>query len=247
MQNEETILQARFTELARRADRQNRTLYSAFLSLSQIDILYRCRNQLSCEFTLYGGSELCERRMAAFGADRSTAAFPIACLYIAPRNFKFAQALSHRDFLGAILGLGIKRETIGDIFVHDSAAYVFCTQVMAAYLIDHLTQVNRTSVQCIRADNVPDAFLPKPQYKCVNIASARLDALVAAVFPLSRTQCSALAAQKKLFVDSRVINDASHTVPEGAIVSVRGFGRFRYLGPEKTTRKQRLQVGVEVF
>lgn len=247
MQDDDALLQARFVELARRADQQNRTLYSPFLSLAQIDLLYRCRSRLCCPFTLFGGHEACERRMAAFGFNASPDAFPIACLRIAPRSEKFAQALSHRDFLGAMLALGIKRETIGDIFIHDNSAYVFCTNVMAPYLCEHLELINRTSVQCTKTTCIPDDCLPRPQYRRVNVASARLDTLVAAVFPLSRSQSSALAAQKKLFIDSRIVTDASHVVPEGAIVSVRGFGRFRYLGPEKTTRKQRLQAGVEVF
>ena len=247
MPDEDTLLQARFIELAQRAERQNRTLYSPFLSLAQIDLLYRCRNRLCCPFTLFGGHDACERRMAAFGFDLAPEAFPIARLHIAPRSEKFAQALSHRDFLGTMLGLGIKRETIGDIFVYNSGAYVFCTDVMAPYLCEHLTLVNRTSVQCDKVTCIPDDCLPKPQYRRINIASARLDAMAAAVFPLSRSQCSALAAQKKLFLNSRIVTDASRIVPEGAIVSVRGFGRFRYLGPEKSTRKQRLLVGVEVF
>ena len=95
--------------------------------------------------------------------------------------------------------------------------------------------------------NVPEAFLPKPVYRAVNIPSPRLDALVAEVYNLSRSQASTLITQKKVFIDARLTENTSKTVNEGSIVSVRGFGRFRYLGVEKVTRKDRLRVGVEVY
>ena len=247
MTNEEAHLRAKLIETAARADKQNRTIHSQFLTLAEQSILHGAVRECAAPFELFGGHETCERKMAAFGYDIIKEEFPIGLVLAQPLNKKFSQELTHRDFLGAILGLGVKRETIGDLFVADKSAYIFCTDVMAAYLCDNLTQVSRTDVQCTYADQIPEAFLPKSTYRAVNIPSPRLDALVAEVYNLSRSQASTLITQKKVFIDARLVESTSKTVNEDSIVSVRGFGRFRYLCVEKVTRKDRLRAGVEVY
>ena len=118
---------------------------------------------------------------------------------------------------------------------------------MAEYIRNNLSCVNRTDVSCKIADGVPDEALPQAKEQFVNVASDRLDALLAAVYHLSRSQAAALVTQGKVFIDARLALSPSKEIPEGSVVSVRGFGRFRYLGVEKTTRKMRLGVRVEVW
>ena len=86
-----------------------------------------------------------------------------------------------------------------------------------------------------------------PDKVCDRVSDAILDALLAAVYHLSRSQAAALVTQGKVFIDARLALSPSKEIPEGSVVSVRGFGRFRYLGVEKTTRKMRLGVRVEVW
>jgi len=247
MTNEDAHLRAKLIETAARADKQNRTIYSQFLNMAQQSILLGAARECAVPFTLYGGHEACERKMAAFGYDIIKEEYPIALVLIEPLSKKFAQELTHRDFLGSILGLGVKRETIGDLFVSDKSAYVFCTDVMAAYLCENMVSVSRTDVRCSYADEIPESFLPQPTYRAVNVPSARLDALVAGVYNLSRSQAGLLVTQKKVFIDAMLTENTSKAVNENSIVSVRGYGRFRYLGVEKVTRKDRLRVGVEVY
>ena len=248
MQQTDVHFAAQTEEAARRADRGGYVVFTSFLNMAQISDLYAMRNKLPCPFTLFGGHPACERKIAAFyDAPVDEGTFPIACVRISPRSRKFSQELTHRDFLGSVLGLGIKRETVGDIFICDNAAYVFCTDVMAEYIRNNLSCVNRTDVSCEIADGVPDEALPQAKEQFVNVASDRLDALLAAVYHLSRSQAAALVTQGKVFIDARLALSPSKEIPEGNVVSVRGFGRFRYLGVEKTTRKMRLGVRVEVW
>lgn len=248
MQQTDAHFAAQMEEAARRADRGGYVVFTSFLNMAQISDLYAMRNRLPCPFTLFGGHSACERKIAAFSdvpADEET--FPIACVRISPRSRKFSQELTHRDFLGSVLGLGIKRETIGDIFICDSTAYALCTDVMAEYICNTLSCVNRTDVSCEIVDGIPDEALPHVKEQFVNVASDRLDALLAAVYHLSRSQAAALVSQGKVFIDARLALSSFKEIPEGSVVSARGFGRFRYLGVEKTTRKMRLGVRVEVW
>lgn len=247
MYNDDAHLRAHLIETAQRAQKQDRILTTSFLNMAQLDVLFSCRAQLACPFETFGGHERCERKMAAFGYDIEKETFPIRCVHIAPLQKKFAQDLTHRDFLGSILGLGVKRETVGDLFVKDAQCYAFCTDVMAEHITQTLCRVGRTDVHCEITDAMPEDFLPQPKLCRFNVPSPRADALVCAVYSLSRTQCAALFAQKKVFLDARMLSSASKSVTENAVVSVRGYGRFRYLGVEKTTRKDRLFVSVEVY
>ena len=136
MPDEIQQLKKRYIELSARASAQNRWTHTDFLSLAEQDVLYRITPaELSALFTLYGGFDGAERRVAAFGSEELCGyieAPPITCIKIAPRAPKFAESLTHRDFLGALVGLGIERvRVLGDIVIQDAAAYLFCLDSIA--------------------------------------------------------------------------------------------------------------------
>ncbi len=244
-------LNKRFIELSARASAQNRWTHTDFLSLAEQDALYRITPaELSASFTLYGGFDGAERRVAAFGSEDIcgyTKNPPIICIKIAPRAPKFAESLTHRDFLGALVGLGIERRVLGDIVIQDDAAYLFCLDSIAGFITENLTQVRRTSVTCVELDAAPDIIAAVPDVVSVNVASERLDALVAAVFKLSRGDAQTLFGQDKIFVGGRLVSSPGRVPDAGDIVSVRGYGRFIYEGATRQTRKGRLFVDVRVY
>ena len=101
--------------------------------------------------SLAGGYDAAERKLACFG-DEELCGYvedpPICCIRIEPVNAKFSDALTHRDFLGSVMGLGLKREVLGDIVLEDNCGYLFCHDTVAPYIIEQLNQVRHTTVRC---------------------------------------------------------------------------------------------------
>ena len=127
MKNEEDqILRKHFTDLAQKADQSHIATFTGFLSLPEQSVFY------SMDFSyvphcVFGGQEGCERAVIRFGEEWE---FPICCIKMAPLMNKFADALTHRDFLGALMNLGIERSTLGDIYIEDKTGYLFCLKIL---------------------------------------------------------------------------------------------------------------------
>lgn len=250
--SEEIQKQRRFAELAERAYSGGRYTFTDFLGLSERDLLLQKERELSyAGLTLFGGTEGCERVMARFGSEeicpRDDGGFPIACIKAEPLQQKFADALTHRDLLGALMNLSIAREKLGDIALVGNVAYLFCAESVLPIILEELVQAKRTRLRCTVAETVPQGLCSRTEERFLQIASERMDVLVAAVYRLSREESLTLFREKRIFSDGRLTENNSGAAKEGAIVSVRGFGRFRYLGVLSTSKKGKLNIRVEVF
>lgn len=240
----------RFLELADRAERQNLYTFTGFLSLAQQDVLWQAAKEAGAFVSLDGGIAHAERRMARFGNPEEFGyeePFPIRCLLVEPVQEKFADTFTHRDFLGAIMNLGIDRSTVGDILIDRKSAYVFCTETMAPWLTENLTQVRHTSVRVKAVEEA--ACLPERKFlsKEEQVASLRCDGIVAAVWNLSRSRSQTLISQRKVFVNGRQQENGSALLKAEDVVSVRGMGKFIFRGEKHTTRKGKLVVGIDLF
>jgi len=246
----EEDLTRRISDLASRAWDQGVYCFTHFLSLAGISDFYRALPSLPpAPWRLFGGAEGCERQMLRFGDEALCgydAPFPIACLRILPLNEKFSEPLTHRDYLGALMGLGIERELLGDIAVREKEAYLFCEERIAPYIRERLVQVRRTSVSCA-ASAPPEGALYETRPMSVQVSSQRLDALIARVFRMSRGDAQVLFPAGKVFVSGRLCESPSHPPKAGDIISVRGFGRFRYRGMESLSKKGKENTAVELF
>lgn len=229
---------ARFKELALRAEKTGAPQETRFLNMAEQSELISLK--LPAEF--FGGFEGAERRIAVFGAEEGYVP-PVACVRISPASKRFAPALSHRDFLGALMALGLTREMLGDIIVSDGEAYLFCMDSVADYIARELTEVGRAAVSCGRCE-APSSVSKGGSEISVVTASERLDAVIAAVWKLPREEAKLLCEKGMVFVNARLTEKAGAALPEGAAVSVRGKGRFTYLGVERETKKGRLRVRI---
>lgn len=243
-----TEKQKRFEELASRSSERGYTVYSDFLGLSEISE-FSCM-RFSVPVTLWGGYENAERCVVCFG-DREyfidNKDYPIKCIIIKPVNQKFADNLTHRDFLGSLMGLGIRREVLGDIIISENCGYIFCLDTISEYIIENLTQVRHTTVKCELTENVPINALPQPENREIIVSSERLDVIVSAIYNMSRSQVLPIFHTEKVFVNGAVKTSPSATINIGDKISVRGFGRFIYKGVLRTTKKNRFVIKVEVF
>lgn len=245
---DEALLRRRFEELAARAYATGRCTYTDFLGLSALDVLRCAEHEVAyAGLTLFGGSDGCERLVARFGETEGTDGFPIVCVRIAPTAPKFAEDLSHRDVLGALMNLGIERDTLGDICLRDNVAYVFCLPTVLPLVLQELTRIRHTAVTCAVIDALPDGVVGRTEETTVQVASERADVLVAAVWRLSREESLELFRRGRVFVNGRMTENNSATLSVGAVVSVRGYGRFRYGGVISTSRKGKLNVTVHRY
>ena len=244
-------LKKRLTELANRSYGQGVYCFTHFLDLAGLSLFQSLIPSLPpVRWTLFGGAEGCERKMLRLGSEEECGydqPFPIACVRMAPASAKFAEKLTHRDFLGALMNLGFERELLGDIVVREEEAFLFCEERIAPYIQQSLTQVRRTTVRCSIMDALPQGDLFRLERRVVQLASVRADALVAHVFKLSRSDAQALFAQGRVFVDGRACADTGYTPKEGEILSVRGFGRMKYIGVDSLSKKGKSNTAVEVF
>lgn len=244
MTNEEKLLTKRLAELHDRAERRYTDEYSDFLSLAEQSLLPAAVP--GEDYVLFGGFEGAERCLACFGEDAAERA-PISCLRVSPTSEKFADALTHRDFLGSLMSLGIKRETLGDILIFEGSAYILCLEGVSDFILRNLDRIRRTTVRVSREASPPPDALPKPAEQDFIVASERLDALVAAVYKLSRSESQRLFTQGRIFINGKLCENPSATAHEGEIISVRGHGRFEYKGESGQTRKGRLKVTLAVY
>lgn len=172
---------------------------------------------------------------------------PVSCVHILPLNEKFADKLSHRDYLGALMNLGIERHKTGDIVTDGTRAWLFCMTDLADYICENLGQVCHTRVYA-EIGEVPAEVL-QPEFETIegSVASVRLDALLALAFKTSRSKMVPCLEAGQVFVNGRLVMSASEVPAEGAIVSVRHMGRFVYRGVKSETRKGRLFVTVDRY
>ena len=167
MDNDENKLKKRFAELSLRAVEQRRTVSSDFLTLDEQSTLASA--QLFSRVYLYGGYPLAERRAALFGEkseEEKAAECDFVWVKISPVAKKFADELTHRDFLGTLMGLGIKRETIGDILTDDNCGYVFCEKKVARFVLDNLDRVKHTTVRCEMTLSPPEPCRRSGRLRC---------------------------------------------------------------------------------
>ena len=231
-------------DLCRRSEKTGSWQYSAFLTPAEQEDLMTDPEGARFSFQLTGGYENAERKLMAAGSEEESGppAPPVSVVLVRPKSEKFSEDLSHRDFLGAILGLGFDRSVLGDLIIRDSKAWVFCLSSVAELLVSSLTQVRRTPV--LAEEVSPDVPELQPRYQelRLNVASERLDAVVAAFAGLSRSQADRLFASEKVLVGGRTVTDRSFRLREGDVISVRGFGKAVYDGIEYETRKSRYRI-----
>ena len=241
----------RIRELAERCERQGIYTYSSFLGLTGQDVFYAIEKELRhIPYRLYGGINAYERMVLRFGDEEMlgfSEAFPICLIKIAPKNAKFADALSHRDFLGALMNQGIERDTLGDIFVNDNTGYVYCTETMAEPIMEGLTRVKHTEVVCAVIDDIEGLRQDTPKEERIVVNTPRIDAVIAKVYHVSRSESDDLFRRELVRVNGRVCSNASHSLKEQDTVSVRGYGKFRFLGVTGNSAKGKAAAMVAVY
>ncbi len=174
--------------------------------------------------------------------DELVSMFEYKALYIAGSGFS---KFTHRDVMGSVLSLGIKRDKIGDIYVEPSntASYIVLDKVAADYLKTNLDFIARDKVTVseIEVDSLP---VPERKYAVISgtVASERLDCIISLVTGLSREKSKTLITGGQVNVNHFEESRCDFVLSEGDILSVRGHGRFKIVEFPGVTRKGRDRV-----
>lgn len=241
----------RFEDLYEQSYKNRHYTFTSFLNEAELSEFLEIKNSFAASaFSIYGGRENADRVMIRFGDPDDFGYeedFPVKCIRIEPLSKKFSEKLSHRDFLGAILNLGIERDALGDIVIGDNEAFVFTTEKMAEFISNELIRVKHTAVSCCISGELPELSGENLEKGEVQAASERADGVIAKIFHLSRSDCSELFREKKIFINGRCTENSSYILREDDKVSVRGFGKFVFKGISGFTRKGNKIVSYEKY
>ena len=266
---ENQILCKRFQELARMAEYKYMNTFTSFLTLNEVSLFYQKINELpNIPFSIFGGTMDSERKMICFHGeehliehakrkgshneimlemDEYQVIYPITCIHISPVSQKFSDDLSHRDFLGAIMNLGIERSVIGDILLEDNEGYVFCEEIIGDYIVEQLRKIKHTNVNCEKIQLKEFQIEPKFIEVFGTVSSVRLDAVISTAFKISRSKITGYIEGGKVFVNGKETVSNSYILKENDIVSVRGMGKFIYAGTAYQTKKGRYSITIRRY
>ena len=166
-------------------------------------------------------------------------------LYQINYNRKYLE-ISHRNILGTILSLGIKREVVGDIVIKDFCAYFACCKEIGKYIEENFKVINHNPIS-ISKTSCEVEVSEVVNLKDLVVASLRCDVLISGVYNLSRNVCDELFEQKIVNQNNKIVNKSFQIINQCDIISVRGYGRFKILSIKPSLKKNKFHVQVNIY
>ncbi len=234
------LLSARISDAVDICLKQNKYKYVGFLTEEEAALAFAVANSLNAKFCFFGGYENATRTM--FIALPGWAEEIDNCDFVVPVTFSYRKIdkLSHRDFLGTLMALGITRESVGDILVEEGRAVVFLNKDISRYVIEQVSKVGGTGVV------LSEGFVsPLPQQSKIvsfsaTVASNRIDSVVGAIVGTSREKAKSLITESLVILNGAVCEKVTSLVNGGDKMSVRGYGRFIIDSCNEQTKKGRV-------
>lgn len=249
MNTDSRLLIAKTEDLFDLCDKHCEAKFSAFLDGGEAAFIEDEFHILSRYNTMFfGGYEGAERKIFGVFPEWQEAAaedFPISVIRFDVPKFR---SLTHRDYLGTLMSLGIDRSKTGDILTDDGGAYSFVSNDIAEYVARNVNKIANVGVN-VHIVDIKDFTPPEPktvERACV-CASLRLDAVVAAALNISRASAERLIKEGYVKINHREIQDRSKQVDTGSLLSIRNYGRFILKDTGNNTRKGRLHITIEKF
>ena len=247
---EQIELIKRISDLALRCDRNGCLTHSAFLTPAECYLLETRKLPVGeAKLVFSGGRDDCERKVAFFLPYYfQETDFDIGEIIKAVKIRSYFGKPGHRDYLGAVLGLGIERDRIGDLLLFDDTAYLFCLSSVVSVLLRELEKVGRISV---KTEQIALTDVPVSERKTKKITftvkSLRLDAVTGDLFGVSRTLAAELIREGAVTLNYTICEKVDAPIKEGDTLSVHGKGKGRISQIGGRSRKDRLFVEAELY
>ena len=243
---EEKLFRSKITDMIRLSEKRG-CVWSLFMDGREMAAAKEVLNFERCRYKFYGVFDEADRQMLCvydsdgyFEPQRED--FPITLL-----TFKYRQEnkLTHRDFLGALMSLGIKRETVGDIAVSEGMTQAAVTDTAAELILGSVSKIGSVGVKCVK-DSLGNVMQKQQDYKEIvgTVPSLRLDAVVGTALGLSRAKTAEIIKAVGADVNYEEKHDCSYNLKETDVFSVRGYGKFRLSAVSGITKKGRIHISI---
>lgn len=248
MNDNDSLLNARLDDIIGRLSIRHFPMFLGFLNEYEISLLLqKLKKENNISYKFFGGYDNSERCMLGIiqgNSEIESYYYPITGLSF---KYKSEYKLNHRDFLGSLMGLGLKRDTIGDILVGDGETVVFVKNEIKNYVVSQIQRIGNVGVEISEWNGL---VLPiGTQFEIINftVSSARLDCIISSIVPLSRDKSSDIIKQGLVFVNSVVVQNVSYVVKSGDKISVRKKGKFIIEDFSGITKKGKLKVIIKKY
>jgi RNA-binding protein YlmH len=235
---ETDLLRDRVFDTVGICQRTDRPKFLGFLSLEETAFVENTVSKLKANYKFFGGYQDAQRVMlGCFPEWECEWEFPITAITL---TFRKNDSLTHRDILGSLMALGLKRETVGDILIETARAVVFLTDETTDYVINQITKIGRVGVEIKKGFKTPLPAAGVLSDFSSTVSSERLDCVVAALIGASRKTACEKIEQALVSVNSIVSQKPTLKVRAGDVVTVRSKGKFIVDSIEDKTKKDRL-------
>ena len=244
MDSRHAVIFAHIFDMAERCDRTSVGVYGDFLSGNSIAELFKRESFLPLKPVLFGGFPDAERKMVAFLPEYEEPLFPISAVCVSSPRIN---ALSHRDFLGSVLGLGIKREKCGDIIINEDNCYILLHEDIASFVASSLTKVGREGVKA-ELITLEKISFPKKEFKPITgtVSSLRLDAVISLFAGKGRGKAAEMVEGGIVFVNCILAQKCDMRLSDGDVISLRGKGKATLL-VGGTSKKDRIFITLNAW
>lgn len=231
------LLPARIKDLICLCEKTSNLKFLGFLTPDEAAVAVKQFKQKD-DYRLFGGYVGAERTVLAILPEWcDTPVYPITAFTF---TYRKCDQLTHRDFLGALMALGITRETVGDILVEEGRAVVFVLSEMSEFISSQIEKVGRVGVKISKGFREPLPSLGKKQTFSTTVASTRIDCIVAALCGFSRKEACEKIYDGLVSVNSLCCQKTTQTVNSGSTVTVRQKGRFDIVDCNEYSKKGRI-------
>lgn len=235
-------LHAHLSDLQEKSEIWHKTISSSFLNEEEVAQMQKYFPE-SEKIRYEGGYPEARKKKIVFRFDEEDDFFDIVC--ISARIDQRFRKIGHRDILGALMHLQIDRHSFGDFWIEDDRIYLYTSGSMAAFLCDNLTRINQLSVRFEKIDAYPVQHFQTKKITCV-VASERLDAIVAGITHISRSKAKEMIRQGLVQMNHITLEAPDKLCDNNVTISVRGYGRYKYLGIVRNTKSDRILAEIEV-
>lgn len=235
---------------------KNKIMYTDFLDLAQKNIIQRLLNRFKIQnYVFFGGFDSAERTICVFYPNKLNIEMVkknydniIKVIEIELPN-DLNGKYNHRDYLGGLMKLGIKREKIGDILVNNNGAQIIALKELSEFLennLKDLTRFSKSEIQIKNLEQLQEVEIKKEEIKII-VPSLRLDNLVSEISKTSRTKAEEIIRQERVLVNFETVTKDSKLIKEKDILTIRGKGRFKLLEIVGNTKKGRYILTIEKY
>lgn len=252
---EDKLFIAKVLDKINERDCRNKIATTDFLNLHERSICEKLLNvQKINNYIFYGGTEETERTMLILYPDKLEKEYIMKQLenwitVIRITLPKYNNSYTHREYLGGIMKLGVKREKIGDIIVLEDGADIIIKKDIVDFLLQELENLTRFQKSKIEEKSIYNVrkTMAKNEERIIIVPSYRLDVIIGETFKISRSKVNDIIDEERAFINSMLCRNGAKFLKLGDKITVRGKGRFEILEETGNTKKENIRIKILLY